>query len=109
MSQWDDFLAEAEHGVGAAAATALNGFVNEARNDCQSFLTAIEADLKTWTQQLATGQISGQDLSDFVQADAALATMAALTEAGIAAADLQRFRDTLVNVVINAALSSFKV
>ncbi len=109
MSAWDEFLAKVETGVARAATGALAGFVAEAKSDAQTFLTAVAQDLKTWTAELAAGQIDAGDLMDFLAADEALAEMAALTEAGIAAADIQRFRDTLVNTVVSAAVATFKL
>ena len=108
MSQWTDFLSKVNAGVVTAAKGALTGYVNEMKSDAEAFLTQADADLKTWTQQLAEGKIEADDLAEYVKADADLAGLAALTGAGIAAADLQRFRDTLINTVIDAAVATFK-
>jgi hypothetical protein len=61
------------------------------------------------TQQLAYKKIDSDDLKDYLKAEARLAEMAALTAAGIAAADLQRFRDALINTIVDAATSTFKI
>ncbi len=109
MSLWNDFLGKLESAVVSAAQSAFGGFVNEAKMDAQSFVATIETDLKTWTQQLANGQIDKADFADFVRADADLAKLAALTAAGIAETDLQRFRDALIQAVIDAAAATFKL
>src|ERR1700734_840119 len=108
MAQWDEFLAKVESGIATAATGALAGYANEIKNDTQAFLTAAKNDLQTWTTQLAAGTIDSEDLTAFLKADATLAQMAALTAAGIAEADLQRFRDTLINAVLSAAVATFK-
>lgn len=107
MSQWDSFLQTVETGAAKAARNALQGYEAEATADARAFVTAMDADLKTWTAELANQQITADDMESYVQADAALATMAALTQAGIAAATLQRFRDALIDVVVTAATSTF--
>jgi hypothetical protein len=109
MSAWDDFLGKVQSGVVTDATTALNGFVNEAKADAQAYINGAENDLKVWTQQLAANEIDADDFADFVKADARLAEMAALSAAGIAAADLQRFRDALITTIVDAATSTFKI
>ncbi|MEJ0046830.1 MAG: hypothetical protein WDN04_12490 [Rhodospirillales bacterium] len=108
MSQWDDFLSKVEAGIATVAKNAFAGYVNEAKSDAEAFLAAAKADLQTWTVQLAAGTIDRGDLTDYLKADATLAQMAALTAAGIAEADLQRFRDTLIDTVVSAAVATFK-
>ncbi len=109
MSQWDEFVAAVGKGIAAAAKDDLAGYVNELTTDAQAFVTAARNDLETWTSELANGKIDEDDLTDYVRADAALATMAAITAAGIAAADLQRFRTAVIDTVISAAITTFKV
>lgn len=109
MSLWDVFLGKVQSGVVTDATTAFKGFVNEAKTDAQAYLNAAEDDLKVWTQQLTAGKIDADDFADFVSADARLVEMAALTATGIAAADLQRFRDALINTIVDAATSTFKI
>ncbi len=108
MGQWDDFASKVEAGVAAACVGALKGYVKEMQSDAQAFLAAAAADLETWTAQLAAGTIDSGDFTAYLKADASLAQMAALTAAGIAAADLQRFRDTLIDTVVSAAVATFK-
>lgn len=106
---WTEFFAAVEAGIAAAAEGALAGFVVEIKADTQAFLKQAETDLRTWTSELAAGQIDAEDLREYVEADVALAKLAALTAAGIGLADLQRFRDALVDTVVNAAVSTFKI
>jgi hypothetical protein len=107
MSQWDDFLTTIVDGVKAAATGDIANFLTEATADAKAFVAAAQSDLQTWTSQLAQGGIDADDFADNVKGEAALAKLAALTEAGIAAEALQTFRDQLLNIVVGAAEKVF--
>lgn len=109
MTDWNRFLAAVEQGVARAATGALADYATQLQNDTKAFLAQSAAHLQIWTAQLARGEIDQADLAAYVQADVALAALEALTQAGLAAVDLQRFRDTLVSVVTDAALAAFKL
>jgi hypothetical protein len=108
MSAWDAFIAAVATGAASAARTALNGFEAEASADAKAFIAQAKTDFETWTTQVANGTLAKQDLADFIAADIALAQMTALTQAGIAASDIDRLRDALVDVIVNAAFTAFR-
>jgi hypothetical protein len=101
--KWDTFVQTVLDGVKSLATGTLQGFLKQMQADASGFATQAKADIELWSQQLAKNQIDKDDFEANVQAEADLAKLAALTAAGIAAADLQRFRDGLVNVIVSAA------
>jgi hypothetical protein len=107
MSRFDDFADAVIAQSRALARTELQGFEDHAQQDARAFLARAEADLKRWTAQLARGELSKQDFTDLVQAKKALAEIHALTEAGIGAARLERFRSGLLALVLDNAFKVF--
>jgi|ERR1700683_2867840 hypothetical protein len=106
MALWDDFLQQVLAGLKTLATGPLASYATEIEQDGQAYLTQAKADLETWTEQLAKGDITKDDFTDNVQGDVDLAKLQALTDAGIGLEALQTLRDSMVNIVIDAA---FKV
>ena len=103
MVKFDDLLDELKDGLVKIARTEAVGFFDQARADGQAFLTALEADLKTWTQQLAADQLSIGDFTFLVRGKQDLAKMAALTQAGLAAVRIDKIRSAMIELIITVA------
>lgn len=107
MPTFDDFISDVVSGAKNFARQNLKDFVAQAEGDSRDFLTKSRAELQKWTAQLAKGQITKEMFENLVQGEKDLAEMHALTEAGVALATLQRFRDKLIDLVIDAAFNRF--
>lgn len=107
MSKFDDFTKAVLDGVRDIATDELQGLVQTARNDAQTFLERTEAKLKRRTEMLARGELLKEDFEDLVKGQADLALLFGLTQAGIGAARLQRFRDALIRLVVDVAFRTF--
>jgi len=107
MAQWDDFLQQVLTGLKALATGPLAAYATEIESDGRAFVAQAKADLETWTEQLAKGEISKDDLAFNLQADADLAKLQALTDAGIGLEALQTLRDSMINIVVDAAFKVF--
>ena len=107
MSKFDDFGNEIRAGVVNIAKGDLKDFLKEAKDDTNQFLAATKEDLKTWTKQLADGDLSKDEFEFLLRGKEDLAEMHALTQAGIAAAQIQKFRDALIDLVIDTAFKVF--
>lgn len=103
MSKFDDFLHEIKTGAQQIAQQEAAEFLDAATKDAQAFLNDLETDLKTWTQQLASGQLSSADFEFLVKGKSDLAQMVALKKAGLAAIRIDRIRNALIDLVIKAA------
>jgi len=107
MSKFDEFIQQVLSGSMDLAKNIFNGFVDLAKADSKDFLVKAEADLKRWADLLASKDITERDFADLVHAKKALAEIHALTQAGVALADLERFRSGLVDLVIDTAFKIF--
>ena len=81
------------------AMTTFNQYKNEAKTDALSLLGEIEANLKTWTLQLAGGQLSTKDFEFLVLAQKELVEMNALKQAGLALIKADEFKNSLLNLI----------
>jgi hypothetical protein len=107
MAQFDDFIDAVREGAQQLAVGSLRDLAKEARHDADAFLQKTRKDMQNWTKLLAAGDLTKQDFTDLVKAKVALAEIHALTQTGIALADLDRFRSGLVNLVIDKAFAIF--
>lgn len=107
MGTFEDFKDAVVTGAQALAKELIAGFEAQADADSKAFLARLEADLQRWSKLLATGQLTGRDFADLVQARKALAEMHALTVQGLALLQIERFRTGLINLLIDAAFKTF--
>jgi hypothetical protein len=107
MSAFGDFENGVFSGVKTLAQDTFQGFVTQAENDAQSFMAQARVDLEQWTSQLASGDLSKDDFADLVSGEKDLATLDALTQEGLALIAIQRFRDGLINLVVQSAFKAF--
>ena len=107
MSQFGDFESSVISGVKDLAETTLKGFITQAQTDAEDFLRQTQEKLKRWTGMLDRGDLTKVEFTALVDSQKGLATLNGLTHLGITAATLQRFRDGLIDLVINSAFKTF--
>jgi hypothetical protein len=107
VSKFDDFTRAVLDGVPRIATGELKGLVRSAKADAQAFLDSAKEKLERRTEMLARGDLLKEDFEDLVKGQADLAVLFALTQAGVAAARLQRFRKALIDLVIKSAFKTF--
>ena len=103
MSQFSDFTKAVESGAKTLARSTLKEFLTQAQSDVNDFLANERANLQKWTKQLANGELTRTEFKSLVRGERDLAQLLALTNAGVATAKLQRFRDGLIDLVISSA------
>jgi hypothetical protein len=104
---FNDFKSQVVSNAGAQARNTLKDFVVIAEDDANAFLISSEEKLKRWAGMLAEGQLTKLEFSALVDSQKGLAVLNGLAHAGIAAAALQRFRDSLIDIVLDAAFKTF--
>jgi len=104
---FEDFKDAIVDGAKQLAKDTVGDFLDSAEDDAKAFLESIKDDLERWTKMLKNGEISKEEYKDLIEAKEALAEIHALTQAGIAATKIERFRTGLVNLVTNTAKSMF--
>ncbi len=104
---WEDFKDAIVDGAKQLAKETIGDFLDSAQDDAKAFLESIKDDLERWAKMLKNDEITKDDLKDLIEAKEALAEIRVLTQAGIAATKLERFRTGLINLVTNTAKSMF--
>ncbi|WP_165184061.1 hypothetical protein [Caulobacter soli] len=107
MSQFDDFLTAAKANLSVLGRESFEGYSAEVKAMAQAALDKAQTNLRLWTAQLATGQLSQAEFKNLVQGETDLTEIAGYTAAGISQADAQRLRDAVTLSVINTALDTF--
>ena len=104
---FDAFKSQVISNAGALAKDTLKDFITLAEDDAKAFLISSEEKLERWTGMLAEKQLTKLEFSALVDSQKGLAVLNSLAHAGIAAAALQRFRDSLIEIVLDAAFATF--
>jgi hypothetical protein len=107
MAIFDSFIKKIETGVVSLAENTIKGFGKEALKDSKDFLKKTEKDLKRWTNMLASGELSRDDFEDLVMGRKDLLEMYSLQQAGLALVELDRFRNSLISLIVDTAFGEF--
>ena len=101
MNNLDNFFNEVLAEFRILAQEMFRDFEKQAKDDAEDFLNKIRDDLQRWADLLAKKQITEQDFSDFINAKKSLAKMHRLTQEGVMLARLEKFRLSIVNILID--------
>lgn len=107
MADFSDFLDTLKDEIVDLATDHLDDLRDEAIQDTEQFLEDAEEDLKRWTRLLEEGAISERDFESLVKGQRDLAQMEALKQAGLAAVEVDRFRERLIDRVTTVARNFF--
>lgn len=103
---WNALWPQIEQAAVNTAKLAAKQYEDEARADAEAFVNRAGALLLKYTTQLAADEISEAEFADLVQGLKDLATLNALTEAGLGAVALQALRDAVVSAIIQVVLDA---
>lgn len=81
-----------KNGIINLGKTAGANELNQLETVAQSTSDAIKSDIETWTSQLASGAITADDLKYLISSDEEYFQIVALTQAGIAEAQMDAFK-----------------
>lgn len=102
----DSFLDDVKDQIATFAQEQVTDYVNDAKADGVALVTAMKANLETWTEQLLTGQLTKDDYEFLVGGQQDLAEMAALTQAGLTKQRIQTIRDGIIHIIVQAAFAA---
>jgi hypothetical protein len=88
-----------KNGVITLAEKDLKDYVASATKDGQAVLDTLKDDLKNWTQELVSGQLSEDDFKDLVLGQKDELEMVALKEAGLAEIQVDQFKIDVFNLI----------
>lgn len=109
MADFNDFLQDIKSGITTLAEQSFNDFKDQALDAGFEFINESEDDLKLWTAQLASGEMSTKDFEWLVKSKKDLAELIFLKQKGLAKANLDKFTTGLFDVIISSAVKSFVV
>jgi hypothetical protein len=107
MSKFDEYLAAVLNGTEKLAGDMLLDLIKESREDAKGFLATANDDLKQWTEQLSTGEITKDEFEFLVLAKKDLAQLLALKRAGLTKVKLEVFQNALMELVVDTAFKVF--
>ena len=88
-----------KNGVITLAEKDLKDYIASATKDGQAVLDTLQDDLKNWTQELVSGQLSEDDFKDLVLGQKDELEMVALKEAGLAEIQVDQFKIDVFNLI----------
>ncbi|MGD8379467.1 MAG: hypothetical protein PVI37_00410 [Gammaproteobacteria bacterium] len=87
------------------AKKAFASYAGQAESDTRAFLKASERQVRDWSAELASGQLSREDFKFLLDGLKELATLHALKEAGLAEVKLAQFRSDLVKTIFDKVIA----
>ncbi|MFO1105346.1 MAG: hypothetical protein U1E34_04550 [Amaricoccus sp.] len=105
MSLIDDFVAQLRPGLAGLAQTLFSDTVAAAESDGESLVADSRAKLERWLDLLAQKQITREEFEFLLGMQADLARMHALKAAGITRQRIERFRQSVISLLISTAFS----
>jgi hypothetical protein len=106
MADFNKIFDDIKDQVGAEAETDLKGFADQGKQDAQAFLEQSRDRLEKWMQLLADKQIDQDEFAWLVESQKAAAQMEALRKANAGSMQIEKFRDSVFQITINAALTA---
>ncbi len=107
MTDFSAFTALVLTKVEDLARSELRDALTAARNDAESFLQRSKADFERWSEQLKDGRLTAEEFEDLVIGQASVFEMRALTLTGIAKVKADKFREGVLNIVVESAFAVF--
>ena len=107
MADFDEFLDVLKKNIEELAEKSWKDYRQAAIDDGEEFLNQCKEDLRRWTKLLAEGQLTQDDFEWLIQSQKDLAEVKALTQAGLTLIRLDRFRNALIDLVIETAFDVF--
>jgi len=106
MADFNKIFNDIKDQIGAEAKTDLKEFSEQGKQDAQAFLDQSRDRLEKWMQLLADKQIDEDEFAWLVESQKAAAQMAALQKANAGTMQVEKFRDSVFKITVNAAITA---
>jgi hypothetical protein len=106
MADINQILNDIKGQLGPLAGQNVKEFAAQAKQDAEAFLAESKEKLTKWMQLLASGQIDQDEFQLLVDSQKAVATMRALREANAGNLQIEKFRDSVFNVIVTTAVKA---
>lgn len=106
MPDFNKIFDDIKSQLGPLAEQDLKQFAAQGKQDAEAFLEQSRANLQQWMQQLANKEIDQDEFRWLVESQKSAAEMVALRAANAGTLQVEQFRDSVLNLVVNAAVSA---
>lgn len=98
-----------EKGVESVAKDSLKNYEDQAKTAGKQALDDMKDNLQRWAIEVENGAMNKEDLEFLLQGEEALDKLVALKEAGLAAVQIDKFKNGLINMIIGTITGLVKV
>jgi hypothetical protein len=98
-----------ETNIETLAKSTLKDYLTAAKADGNTIVNDLKEHLQEWATEAEEGFLNRDDVQFLIAEQGALTEMAALKEAGLAAARVDEFKDGIVSIVTGAVTGMVKV
>jgi|GEM_PF-599098 len=106
---FDQLIQNLESGVQSLAKSSFTEYEQAAKTDGANAIDGMKNNLQVWSQAVANGSLSFEDLGFLLKEEEALTEMTALKEAGLAEVRIDEFKLGVVNIITAGIASAIKV
>jgi len=106
---FDQLYADLKSGVETIAKNSLQNYEAQAKTDGINALDNLKTNLSNWAQEVENGALTKEDLEFLLQSEESLNEMVTLKQAGLAAIQIDKFKNSLINLVISTITGLIKV
>jgi hypothetical protein len=106
MADFNKIFNDIKDQLGVEAETDLKGFADQGKQDAQAFLAQSRSKLEKWMQLLADKQIDEDEFRWLVESQKAAAQMEALRKANAGTIQIEKFRDSALQIVVKTAVTA---
>ena len=104
MSIFDEIFKELKNNLKDLVKLTVREYKDAALDDGQKFLESIKDDLERWTRLLADGELTTADVEWLIESKKDLTEMFLLQQAGLAQIRVDKFKNSLVNMITDTIL-----
>lgn len=105
MALFDEIFNEIKTKVIGLATDEVKDYKDKAVKDTNEYLQTSKEKLKKWTLLLVDKKIDGEEFEYLVNSQLGLGEMKVLTNVGIAQIKAEKFKNDVINLVVNTVLT----
>ena len=107
MATFDEYIDSVIKEIGKLAQETLKDYAEDATKDGEDFIKKSKDKLKKWTEDLAEKRMDADEFTSLIKGQKDLAEMKALKQAGLAAVQVDKFRNGVIDLIINKVIGIF--
>lgn len=108
MVDFNEIFEEIKKSIALLISNTLQDFKKNAEKDVNDFYEKSKEKLQRWTKSLTDGGLTKEDFEFLVKSQKDLLELSALKQAGLAEIRLDKFKNDVLNVVINTIFKLIK-